>query len=159
MGFSILVPDKYAKSVSKEMSCGTSLASCSSQSTPTTRWESLLIKTHGSTSLRALYSYFGTLDREKSSKGTGAAMVWMSVLIWIAAFTICIFGIFVLVQTGITDFKPWEKAKRRLIIAGILVAAPADALAFHFLPPSLAIILGVAVTILAVINFVIVVPK
>ena len=86
-------------------------------------------------------------------------MIWASVLMWIAAFAMLIVGIVVYYQTAITDFEPWEHAKRRLILVGILVTGPGYVLGFHFLPTPLAIVLSLVATSLAVLHFTMVAPK
>ena len=79
-------------------------------------------------------------------------MVWASVLIWIAAFVMSIVGIVVFYQTAITDFEPWEHAKRRLILCTILMTGPGYAMAFHLFPIPLAITMSLVVTVLLVLH-------
>ncbi len=86
-------------------------------------------------------------------------MVWVNGLIWIAAFAMCIVGGGILIQTGMADFEPWKQARRRLILAAFLVSVPAYVLAFQFLPIPLAVVLSLAATSLAVLQFVMVVPE
>ncbi len=86
-------------------------------------------------------------------------MIWVSVLTWIAAFAMCIVGGRILYQTAMADFEPWEQAKRRLILAAILVTGPGYVMAFHLFSTFLAVILSFVVASLVVLEFVLVVPK
>jgi hypothetical protein len=70
-----------------------------------------------------------------------------------------VFGVMILYRTGTADFEPWEEAKRRLIVAAIFVAMPANTLAFHFLPIYLAVFLSLVLTALVMVEFVLTVPQ
>ncbi len=86
-------------------------------------------------------------------------MTWLIILTWFIAFIMCGLGIRLLIQTGKTDFEPWERAKKNLIIAAILVTTPVNVWAFHFQPLVLSLLLSLLVNCLAILNFVLVVPE
>lgn len=86
-------------------------------------------------------------------------MIWVSVLIWIAGFAMLIIGIVIFYQAVKADFEPWEQTKRKLFLAGILVAAPVNIWAFHLLPFPQAVVLGLVATSAAVVHNVMIFPK
>lgn len=100
----------------------------------------------------------GILSRSATQEGP-VAMFWTSVWLWAIAFVMCTVGIAMFYQAMMADAEPQEKIKRRLILAGILVAAPADVLVFQFLPFPLALVASVLLTSLAVLHFTLVAPK
>lgn len=99
----------------------------------------------------------GILSKGATQEGS-VAMSWTSVWPWVIAFVMCIAGIAMFYQAMMADAEPQEKIKRRLILAGILVAAPADVLVFQFLPFPLALAASVLLNSLAVLHFTLVAP-
>jgi len=88
-----------------------------------------------------------------------AAMIWVLIVVWIAAFAASIVGGAILYQTGMADFEPWEQARRRLILAAILLSVPGGVLGFQFLPIPLAIVMCLVVNALAILQSLMTVPN
>jgi hypothetical protein len=86
-------------------------------------------------------------------------MIWISVLIWVAAFVMWVMGVVILYQATKADFTPWKSTKRRLVIAGILVVVPVDIWIFHILPIQLAVVASLVVTCVAVFHNVMILPE
>lgn len=104
-----------------------------------------------STLLQTLCSSYGILNRWDNDK--------MLTIAWALAILSAICSSILLYKVVQSDFLPWASAKRRLILAGILICAPGMVLAFQFMKPTHAVALSGIVIVLAVVNFVLVFPN
>ena len=78
---------------------------------------------------------------------------------WSLAAVAMIVAIFLIVRAIQADFTPWHRIRKKLILASVLVCSPGFVLAFSYLPSQVAGLLSVVMLVLAVFNFVFVVPR